>query len=163
MIMKQWTHRLLRGLFWMGIPVFIAACNPYHIGWDELQVNTLDGKPFDLSTLKGKKIFLNFWATWCGPCLQEMPSIAAIKPEMEAAGFVFLFVSDESLEKLRVFQKRAPFPFDYYQYPRSVQSLGIRSIPQTYLINSRGEVIYAHGGMADWQREEMKALLRKIE
>jgi thiol-disulfide isomerase/thioredoxin len=66
-------------------------------------VQSLDGRPFHLETAKGKVVFLNLWATWCGPCVREMPDIQRLYERMKGKGVVFLCVSNEGPDKVRRF------------------------------------------------------------
>ena len=89
----------------LGVPSLEASGvpRPAEFAWTLLD---LDDKPVELATFRGKPILLNIWATWCGPCLEEMPSIAhlAANPMLKEKGVVFVCVStDDSSQVLREF------------------------------------------------------------
>ncbi|MTI31040.1 TlpA family protein disulfide reductase [Xanthovirga aplysinae] len=127
-----------------------------------LPLTTLEGKPFAFSELKGKTIFINFWASWCPPCVAEMPNIQKlyqIVGNEEDIAFVMISV-DEDLEKAKKFIDRKGFDFPVYflngPIPEVYQS---QSIPTTFVINPEEKIIFKHSGMANYNNEEFKDLL----
>jgi thiol-disulfide isomerase/thioredoxin len=68
---------------------------------ERIKLADLDGKEISLASLKGKTVFLNFWATWCKPCVKEMPSMDKAYKELQGDDFVFLAASDEGIERIR--------------------------------------------------------------
>ena len=72
--------------------------------FDKIKLTELDGEPIDLHQYEGKTIFINFWATWCGPCIQEMPSIQKAKSSLNDEDIVFLFASNEEVEAIEAFR-----------------------------------------------------------
>lgn len=77
--------------------------------------------------------------------------------------YVFLLVSDETPETLKQFKNKTNLPFTFLQKPTSIKMLGIFSIPQTYLINSKGEVAHDLSGAHNWMGEEKMALLKGLK
>src|SRR5688572_28323491 len=75
----------------------------------KVKLTDLDGQPISLDQFKGKTIFLNFWATWCKPCIREMTSIDSAQKLISGKGVVFLLASDETPEQIREFKA-------YYQF-----------------------------------------------
>jgi len=128
----------------------------------ELKLSTLEGTPAKLSDYKGKAIFLNFWASWCGDCIKEMPSIEKAQQLLQNDNVVFLLVSDESAEKVKAFQERKPYDFNYLLSAQPFDELGIHAIPTTYLINKNGEVVYTKVGGEDWSMPEMVERIRNL-
>ena len=137
--------------------------NPESLEWEKLEVQSLDGQFVDLSEYKGKKVVMNFWATWCGPCLAEMPSMEEARRQL-GEDYAFVLISDEPLEKIRGFKASKPdYGFEFLQLRQSINSQGIRSIPQTYIINSYGEIVDDISGMTDWARAARIESLRAVE
>ena len=107
----------------------------------------LDGKPVSLADYRGKLVLLDFWATWCGPCIAEMPNIKAVYEKYHDKGFEIIGISlDTDEATLRKFIKENQLPwrqvFDGKQWEtRLVQQYGIRSIPAQFLIDREGRVI----------------------
>ncbi|MFN0108670.1 MAG: redoxin family protein [Blastocatellia bacterium] len=112
------------------------------------KLTKLDGSKLDLASLKGKVIVFNFWATWCGPCLTEMPlfekTIAKYKDDKEV---VFLAVTtDEDRELVAPFLKQHKFnlPIAYAEYLNDFFS--VNSIPTTIILDRKGEVAFRQAG-----------------
>lgn len=145
------------------LAIFLFGCNPSSLDWTELEVVDMNEQPVDLSKYKGKKIFLNFWATWCGPCLAEMPAMEKARQELSGDDYVFIVVSDEPLERINAYRKAKGYQFEYLKLASSIKTAGIFSIPQTYLIDRKGEIVQAINGGVNWASTENMNLLRAIE
>lgn len=110
---------------------------------------TLDGKPVSLSSLKGKVVLIDFWATWCGPCLREIPNILENYEKYHEHGFEVLAVStDKDLEKLSDFveEEQPPWIVLADRHPKNKQSMAaqfeITGIP-TFILVDRDGIVYA--------------------
>src|SRR5687768_12588433 len=104
--------------------------------FDKVQLVDLENKPFDLHRYKDKTIFLNFWATWCKPCIQEMPSIENAQDILKKEGVVFLFASSESPEEISLFRNTHNFKFNYVRVENS-EELDIQGLPTTFIFDSK--------------------------
>ena len=114
--------------------------------------------------MKGKRIVLNFWATWCGPCIAEMPSMEEARRQLADEDYVFLLVSDEPQDRVQGFlNARSAFGFEFLKLENSIKSQGIFSIPQTYIINRKGEIDHSINGMTDWASEERIEKLKSVQ
>lgn len=129
---------------------------------DRIQLVDLDGNEIALASLKGKTIFLNFWATWCRPCLAEMPDIDKASKLLKDENFVFLAASDESLDKIKQFAAKSGFSFQIVHSKTSVFDLDISALPTTMVINTAGEIVYNEVGARDWSSENEINNLRKL-
>ena len=113
----------------------------------ELVLNSPDGKPIALSSLKGKIVMVDFWASWCKPCRQENPSIVKIYNKYKNSGFEILGVSlDENKEKWMEATKQDGLPWPQVSDLKGWQSAaaqvyGIQSIPFTILVDKEGKII----------------------
>jgi thiol-disulfide isomerase/thioredoxin len=123
---------------------------------NKIQLQSLSGDPIDLSQYKGKTIFINFWATWCKPCIQEMPTIA--KAQEQLKDVVFLFPSNESVDLITGFKERKDFDFNYVQ-ALNLEALNIMALPTTFIFNSNGELIFSEAGFRDWSTQENLTLI----
>ncbi|MCP4396304.1 MAG: TlpA family protein disulfide reductase [bacterium] len=117
-------------------------------------VQTLEGEEFHLTDVQGQVVFLNFWATWCPPCIAEMPSIQRLYDRLNDAGVAFLCISDEERETVQKFitEKGYTFPVYTMQEERPKDFLG-RGIPTTFLLNREGKIAFRHVGSAKWDDE----------
>ncbi len=118
-----------------------------------IELIDLDGNPISWDTMKGKKVFLNFWATWCKPCILEMPSMSEAAEQL-GEDYVFLAASYEDLAKIQKFVEKRDFSFQFVHTKTSIENLNIYSLPTTFLINSEGELVETVIGSQEWNEAE---------
>ena len=125
-------------------PAKPAPVKPAAIGEvPTLKVTTLDGKPFDLAAQRGKWVVINDWATWCGPCLEEMPELSALDAMREHIEVIGLAYEDIPAEELRAFLAERPVV-----YPIAIVGItdppaafeAPRGLPLTYLVAPDGKL-----------------------
>lgn len=122
-------------------------------------IEDLDGNMLELSSLKGKVIFINFWATWCPPCLAEMPSIQRLYDEFKD-DIAFVMVSQESKGILREFVEKKEYSFPVYVLrSRQPNVFASRSIPASFLISPEGQIVMKKQGAARWDGSRVKELI----
>ena len=121
----------------------------------------LDNNEVNLSSFKGKQILINYWATWCGPCIQEMPSLLRAQ-ELLKSEYVFLLVSEESFQRISRFKNRKNFNFNYLRSRVSLASLGVYSLPITHIYDKEGKKIKTIEGYVDWDSNRMIKKLKAI-
>lgn len=127
-------------------PVARATAKPAQPG---LRVATIDGKTFDLAEQRGKWTVVNFWATWCGPCLKEMPELSALDAMREHIVVVGLAYEDTTVEDMQAFLKERPVVYpvalvDVYDPPADFETP--RGLPMTYLIAPDGVITKKYTG-----------------
>lgn len=127
----------------------------------KLEVVDRDTNTFDIRSLKGQKVILSFYASWCPNCLEELKEINAIK-ESRLSDVTVLCVTDESIEKMVSFQERTKYPFTFVTLVSNFGAYGIHSIPTTYLLNTKGEVVYDNVGYIDWKDESTCTHLKSL-
>ena len=117
----------------------------------------LNGQSFRLSDQKGKVVFLNFWATWCSPCLKEMPDMQELQKELDSKILVLAVGMGEEAERIEKFQKKHQFEFQILPDPEMTvtQLYGVRNIPITYLVNTSGIVVGRALGPRVWTRPKL--------
>jgi peroxiredoxin len=124
---------------------------------------TLEGRSARLREFRGKLVLLNFWATWCAPCLHEMPSMERLYQTFKRTDFALLAVSmdRQGEEVARPFADslRLTFPVLLDGTSEVARRYGVRGLPTTYLIDPDGRLIGAAIGARDWSGTEAKALI----
>ncbi|MEO6136386.1 MAG: TlpA disulfide reductase family protein [Ginsengibacter sp.] len=124
-----------------------------------------EGQFLDLSEQKGKVIFVNFWATWCPPCIAEMPSIYKLYKEFENNETV-LFVmvdADNNLKKSNAFQKKHGYTFPLYNLAGSIpEDYYSGTLPTTLIIDKEGNIAYKHSGAADYSHKEVADFINSL-
>lgn len=114
-----------------------------------LRIATLDGKTFDLAEQRGKWAIVNFWATWCGPCLKEMPELSALDAMREHIVVVGLAYEDTTADAMQAFMQEHPVVYpialvDVYDPPKDFETP--RGLPKTYLIAPDGKLAREYTG-----------------
>lgn len=122
----------------------------------------LEGKPIELLDYKGKKILLNYWATWCRPCIEEMPALLSLQSIMEKENYIFLFASDQSLDKIKTFKTTKKFDFNFLKFNRSYSEQQITALPVTLIYNEVGEQVARFDGGELWNTPEMIQKLKEL-
>ena len=109
----------------------------------------LDGKDFNFADYKGKPVLINFFASWCLPCREEMPVLEKIVQQYGSKGVVFLGIAiDDTEEKMKDFVAKygVTFPVGLDKTATIQKSFGIYGIPTTYFIDKQGVINYSHSG-----------------
>ncbi len=127
---------------------------------DNIQLVDLENNPIDLNNYHGKTVFLNFWATWCKPCIQEMPSIERAQNILVEENFVFLLASDESIDRITRFQGVQDFQLTFVKLKTPFPDLGVYSIPTTLVIDPQGKLTLNQVGAMEWDAPEVLDKLR---
>jgi peroxiredoxin len=123
----------------------------------DFELQDLSGKKVSLSSLKGKVVFLNFWATWCPPCRAEMPSLERLHARLKDKGLVILAVNlQENAKSVRKFmaEHKLTFPVLLDSDGRVGAIYGARSIPTTYVVGRNGNVLAGTMGGREWDSKE---------
>lgn len=124
-----------------------------------------EGTVQSLSEYEGEVIFMNVWATWCPPCIAEMPSIKALYDSLEGVeNITFLIVSvDEDFNKAKEFMANRNFDLPIYHYrTRSPDAYESRSIPTTYIISKDGKLMMEKRGLAKYDTKEFRDFMIEL-
>lgn len=127
---------------------------------------THKGKNIKLSGLKGKVVLLNFWATWCTPCIVELPSMEKLLKNFRWEDFEILAISiDNSWKDIDEFHAQLgqlPFPILLDQEKKVINLYGIRRIPESVLIDKKGTIAQIFQGAYDWDNSQIKENIQKL-
>lgn len=128
------------------------------------QLKGLNTTKINFSKYKGKVVFLNFWATWCPPCVAELPYIQSFYNDYKDK-VAFVFISNEDWSDINSFFKNEGYDFPVFQERNSrLKELPeVKSIPRTFIIDKKGNIRVDESGAADWNstsfREQVDQLL----
>ena len=120
----------------------------------------VDGKPGHLSDYRGKVVVLNYWATWCPPCVEETPALIELNKRISSRNGVVLGVSvdeDEQAYKKFIQDHGINFPTSRDASKKSAQDYGTVMYPETYIIDRKGKIARKVIGPQDWNSAEMVA------
>jgi thiol-disulfide isomerase/thioredoxin len=161
-------------IFWIGYLIVLAPrpaveslensgiSQPAAYDWPVLD---LKDEPVSFSRFKGKTVFLNIWATWCPPCVKEMPSIARLaeNPRLRDKGIEFVCVSvDESTDMVRRFLGGRTWSMTFFRTEKLPAVFMTGGIPATFLITPDGRIAAAQVGADEWDRPQVVDFLEKI-
>jgi cytochrome c biogenesis protein CcmG/thiol:disulfide interchange protein DsbE len=131
----------------------------------DFSIKADNGRTVSASNFGGKLLVLNFWATWCPPCVEEFPSLDQFQQQFANAGVVVLGVSVDKDEKIyRNFLSRARVSFLTARDPENKinADYGTFRYPETYIIDSSGKVVQKIVGKADWNDERMIGYVKSL-
>lgn len=133
----------------------------------DFKLEALDGSTVSLDQLKGKVVFLNVWATWCGPCREEMPSMETLYDEFRAnRDFVMLAVSQDTKGKVVVapYVEKNGYHFKILLDPENKvgEAYEVSGVPETFIIDRQGRIVAHHMGAFDWSRPDVKDALKQL-
>jgi thiol-disulfide isomerase/thioredoxin len=139
-----------------------AIGQPAEYDWS---VRDLDDRPVSFSRFKGKPVFLNIWATWCPPCVGEMPSIARLaqEPRLRGKNIEFVCVSiDESSAAVRDFLAGKNWTMTFLRAERLPRVFSTEGIPATFLIAADGRITASEIGAANWAEPRVVSVLEEL-
>lgn len=120
------------------------------------------GKRVEFSNFRGEVIIVNFWATWCPPCIAEMPSFQDLYEDYQGK-VQFLFVSNEEQETVTNYLKQKRFSFSTYKMlTQPPQPMLGKTLPTTYVIDKNGALVVEKVGSANWNSEKFRETLDKL-
>ena len=117
---------------------------------------------FNFEDAKGKVVLVNFWATWCPPCIAEMPSLQALYNDYNDK-IVFLFVTSDWYKEINPFLLKNNYTFKVHRpasdYPKY---FNISTIPRTFLIDKNGTIIIDESGAANWNSDKIRKIIDNL-
>ncbi|WP_426059777.1 TlpA family protein disulfide reductase [Hymenobacter sp. B1770] len=146
-------------------PTALPVVKTAHVAYPHnVALLSLSGQPLALSELQGKVVFVNLWASWCGPCLAEMPAIQALYEKTDQTKVAFVMISlDERPARAQALLKRRGYTFPVY-FPAGPlpAPFNSQSIPSTVILRPDGQVAVRHDGMANYDTPEFRAALENL-
>ncbi|MEA3195238.1 MAG: hypothetical protein QOD26_3571 [Betaproteobacteria bacterium] len=131
----------------------------------ELELNALDGKPQRLADYRGRVVLVNFWATWCAPCLEEMPSIEKLRRSLDERTFAVLAVNvGEGPRVAGDFAGKMGLGFNFLldRDMKTSKAWGARVLPATFIVDPQGKVRYSYYGAIDWSRADVRDAISRL-
>ncbi len=125
----------------------------------------LQGEPFELASYRGKVVLVNFWATWCPPCVHEIPSLGRLQGRLEKRGFTVLAVNvgEASATVRRFLEKRpAAFPVLLDREGEAFSAWNVSAFPTNFLIDARGRIRYSYYGALEWDAPDVVAIVEQL-
>jgi len=123
------------------------------------QLQDRDGQQVNLESFRGQVIVVNLWATWCPPCVAEMPSFQELYNDY-GDKVIFLFVANDEPEKVDRFMLKNSYELPvFFQISGAPEEMNSNSLPTTYVIDSKGNIVASKVGAADWNSSKVRSLL----
>ena len=130
-------------------------------GIEKVRLTNLNGEVIDLNNYKTKTVFINFWATWCKPCIEEMPTIKNAMNSFKSKSIEFLFASDETRDEIQSFEAEHDYNLNYL-IAGNMEELNIMGLPTTFIFKKNGELVFSEVGYRKWDDPANIDLIMKI-
>ncbi|HSH29472.1 MAG TPA: TlpA disulfide reductase family protein [Thiohalobacter sp.] len=170
-------ERLARLLLSIALLAFAPAV-PADLGHDltrlpepvpapEFALEDMDGEIHRLSDLRGRVVMVNFWATWCPPCREEMPSMEAVYQDLKDQGFRVLALNqwetpDQVFPYMGQLDVYPSFPVLFDRDSSVAEAYGVKGLPTTVLVDKQGRVVYRAVGGRDFNHPEVRRLIERL-
>ena len=144
-----------------GTPLYAAELMEYEgAALPDFSLTDMQGKSHKLGDYRGKVVMVNFWATYCGPCIKEMPSMQRLKEKLSDRPFAILAIDmAEERETVEAFLQKhdiqVNFPILLDPEGGVVESWMITAVPTTFIIDPQGEIRYALFGGIEWDKPDV--------
>lgn len=123
---------------------------------------TIDNQNVDFTDIKGEVILVNFWATWCPPCIAEMPYLEALYKDY-GSKINFILLANDEIEKVNKFMQEKAYSMPvYFEQSTTPKQLQSKSIPATFLLDKKGNIVIAKTGSADWNSEKTRTIIDNL-
>lgn len=157
---------LLLVCFLIPVTVISAELEVYN-NQAELDFSLFDlkGKAQSLSDYKGKVVLVNFWASWCPPCIYEMPELQKLKKHFADSPFEIIAINTgEKKYQVRKFVKLIKFdlPVLLDSSSDTFNAWSVKTLPTSFLIDAKGQIRYQVRGVPDWEQEQTITLIKKL-
>lgn len=138
-----------------------------HSGVPEVELARLDGTKLKLSDYRGKIVIVNFWASWCNPCVEEFPSMVKLVKEFKGEVVILAISEDDQTEDIKVFMKAMGLPEAHFevvwdQEKRAMKDYGVEKLPESFLVGRDGKLIRKVLGIDNWSSEDALAYFKML-
>ncbi|MBF0520687.1 MAG: TlpA family protein disulfide reductase [Nitrospirae bacterium] len=130
----------------------------------DFEMQSVNGTTVSLASLKGKVVLLNFWATWCPPCKEEMPSMEALSKMFKNDNFTVLAASASSQNDIKKFAQKNHVTFQFLLDPKNkiAKSFKVYMLPVTFLISKEGVIVKKYIGAQNWTEPAIVKDIKKL-
>lgn len=162
------NRHLIRKLLLMVFLVLPFSVSAISVGETvpSFKARTIDGsKSLALEDYRGKVVLLDFWASWCPPCLKSLPKYNDLRREIGTANFEIVAINvDENTDDARKFLQKHPVSYPIAKDPKGILPgvFGVKAMPTSYLIDQNGVVQYVHAAFKEGDIEKIKVEIQKL-
>lgn len=143
-------------------PSSIEEANRVTIRNFDWSLSDNQGKTVNFQEMEGEIVLVNFWATWCPPCVAEMPNLQALYEDYKHK-INFVFVANDKVANVNAFLKKYQYDFPVYYALNDVPTaLYSKSIPATFLIDDHGKIVMKEIGSSDWNSENVRKQIDEL-
>jgi len=140
---------------------------PTPVAAPDFTLEDMDGKSYTLSSLRGKVVMVNFWATWCPPCREEIPSMETVYQALRNEDFIVLAINqwespDHVFSYMGQLDVYPNFPILFDRDSSVSVAFGVQGLPTTLLIDKQGRVVYRAMGGRNFNHPEVRALIQQM-
>jgi thiol-disulfide isomerase/thioredoxin len=137
-----------------------AQSAPADFSW---RLERADGSPTTLEALRGGVLVINVWASWCVPCVTELPALERLADSLSGTEVTFAAISVDKPAALRRFLVEHPVRLPVYREVEGPpKSFGLSIVPSTYVIDRTGAIVLHHRGAYDWDQAGLRVMLRAL-
>jgi peroxiredoxin len=150
----------------LALPASAQALKPWSGGvTPALELTDAHGKLHRLADYRGQAVLVNFWATWCVPCREEMPSMERLRGALKGKPFVVLAVNvGEGARAARAFGEKTGLTFPLLLDPetKTTRAWNARVLPASFVVGPDGRIRYSYFGAIDWAREDVRQAIENL-
>lgn len=155
--------KIIAGLFFLSL---ITSTQAAETGYPEFKLPTLtSGKMVDIKKLRGKVVYVDFWASWCGPCRKSMPQFKLLYSKLASKGFEIVAINlDENDADAKRFLNQVPVNYTVLRDAsgKTPEQFGVKVMPTGYLLDRFGLIRYTHEGFRDGDAQKLEAQIKKL-
>lgn len=128
----------------------------------EVQFMEMNGDTITLSSFKGKRILVNYWAPWCIPCKWEFPSLINAQEKLRDENYVFLYPTIHEIDQIKEFKEKNGYDLRFLKMDASLAQMDINVLPTTVIYGTDGKLFKKVNGALEWDQEEILNLLKEV-